>query len=76
MMKPRDLSGELWRVYDFQYDGPGRIYRIEEPRLLWVGETTHRVLDAKGIMHLVPAPGHLGCVVQWKPRNAEEPVQF
>ena len=62
MDTPRDISVEEWREYDFG----GRVYRIERPQQLWVGETTHRVTDAAGIVHCVPAPGRGDCVLRWK----------
>jgi hypothetical protein len=69
-----DLSGELWREYDFG----DRVYRIDSPRCLFVssGGTTHRVVDASGIVHCAPAPGKGGCVLRWCPRDAQNPVQF
>ena len=60
-MKENSLTTELWREYDFG----GRIYRIEQPVKLWVGETTHRVLDNNGIVHCLPKPGLCGCVLRW-----------
>lgn len=64
-MQTIDLKGiEEWREYDF----PSRVYRIDAPAKLEYreGGTTHRVTDGEGIVHLVPAPGHLGCVVRFK----------
>jgi len=71
-MEGRDISKELWREYDFN----GRVYRIDNPKLLFIGSGAHRVLDATGVVHCAPAPGHEGCVVRWMPRDASEPVQF
>jgi hypothetical protein len=68
-MEPKDLTTEMWREYDFS----GRVYRIESPQALFIGTTTHRVVDASGVTHCVPAPGHCGCVLRWK---AEPPVSF
>jgi hypothetical protein len=68
----RDISKELWREYDFG----GRVYRIDEPKQLFIGTTTHRVVDGKGMVHCAPSPGVEGCVVRWQPRDAKEPVQF
>ena len=55
---------EEWREYDFK----GRVYRIESPVLVQFKKdsTTHRVTDASGVVHCVPAPGNLGCVLRWK----------
>lgn len=61
-MIKKDISDEEWREYDFG----GRVYRIEDPRDLYVGNSTHRVVDAKGVAHCVPAPGKSGCVLRWK----------
>lgn len=72
MKEPKDLTKEAWREYDFS----GRVYRIESPQTLWIGTTTHRVLDAAGVVHCAPAPGVSGCVLRWKPKNGNEPVQF
>ena len=71
-MEPKDLTKEQWREYEFSE----RTYRIEAPQQLFIGETTHRVVDAAGVVHCVPAPGQLGCVLRWKPKDAGEPVQF
>jgi hypothetical protein len=60
-----ELSGvEDWREYDFA----GRVYRIDQPKSVEFREsgTTHRVTDALGIVHCLPAPGQMGCVLRWK----------
>lgn len=60
-----EVSGvEEWREYDFE----GRVYRIEKPKTVEFRKdsSTHRVTDADGIVHCVPAPGHRGCVLRWK----------
>lgn len=67
----QDISSEEWREYDF---GPRPMpYRIDKPKELFLGSTTHRVVDIKGVTHCVPAPGHFGCVVRWQ---ANPPVSF
>ena len=66
-LKNIDVSGiEEWREYDFD----GRVYRITDPVSVQFrdGSTTHRITDAGGIVHCVPAPGHQGCVLRWKGR--------
>lgn len=68
-MEAKDISSEEWREYDFG----GRVYRILAPRELYVGTTTHRVVDLAGITHCVPAPGQVGCVLRWK---ADPAVSF
>lgn len=54
---------EAWREYDFM----GRVYRIDNPVLVQFREngSTHRVTDETGIVHCVPAPGTVGCVLRW-----------
>jgi hypothetical protein len=64
-LKTIELSGvEEWREYDFE----GRVYRINNPMRVQFrpGGETHRVTDAEGIVHSVPAPGNRGCVLRWK----------
>ena len=64
-MRTIELTGvEDWREYDFG----GRVYRIERPASVSFreGGETHRVTDSEGIVHCVPAPGQMGCVLRWK----------
>ncbi len=61
-LQPKDLTSEEWREYDYG----GRVYRIERPQRLYVGERTHRVVDAHGVTHCVPAPGVGDCALRWK----------
>ncbi len=67
-LKKIDLAGvEEWREYDF--GGRDQPYRIEKPISVEYRPhtgTTHRVVDAAGVVHCVPAPGHQGCVLRWK----------
>jgi len=70
-----DLSDEMWREYDWG----GRVYRINAPQLLVFrrdGGTTHRVVDSEGVIHCVPAVGHMGCVLRWKNKEGTDPVKF
>ncbi|UXN70856.1 hypothetical protein N8A98_06630 [Devosia neptuniae] len=63
-LKTIKIAGvEQWREYDFG----GRTYRIDQPAEVAFreGGQTHRVTDADGIVHCVPAPGVNGCVVRW-----------
>ena len=73
-MQLKDISDEEYREYDF--DSRDSVYRIDDPVLLGVGATTHRIVDKEGIVHCVPAPGHFGCVLRWLPRNSNEPIAF
>jgi len=62
-MKRLHLDGvEDWREYDFG----GRVYRIDNPKSVYIGTTTHRVVDQDDIAHCVPAPGFNGCALRWK----------
>jgi hypothetical protein len=61
----QDTRSESWREYVFGPNHDVIIYRINKPRRLYVGKTTHRVVDADGITHCVPAPGYHGCVIRW-----------
>lgn len=62
MPDARNISVEEYREYDFG----SRIYRISRPVRLYVGATTHRVVDSEGVTHCVPAPGQHDCVLRWK----------
>lgn len=72
----RDLSGEVWRKYIF---ASGVVHFIEGPVKLYTrpGGTTHRIVDAKGIVHCIAFPGPNGdTVLQWSPKNDSVPVAF
>jgi len=77
---PLDLSNELWRSYEWIADDAGhlRVHTVQTPMKLWYreGSTTHRVQDDMGIVHCVPAPGVMGCVLRWKGKKDSDPVQF
>jgi hypothetical protein len=78
----KDISKELWREYEWVYFIDERpytqTYRIKEPKKLFyrLGGTTHRVVDSWGIVHCIPVPGQLGCVLRWKNLDPEKPVNF
>lgn len=73
-LKSASLAVELWREYDYG----GRVYRIDQPDTLYyrTDGTTHRIVDSKGIVHCVPAPGVLGCALRWKNKDGAKPVEF
>jgi hypothetical protein len=73
-LKKYDVTVELYREYNFG----GRVYKIDEPVDLYMhkGGNTHRVVDSKGIVHCLPAPGVQGCVLRWKSKNPGVPVVF
>lgn len=68
------LTDEQWREYEFG----GRVYRITRPRTLYFSRTgtTHRVVDSKGVVHCVPAPGVHGCALRWLPKAGMPKVRF
>lgn len=71
-MKALDISNELWREYDFN----GRVYRIDTPSFLYIGNTTHRVVTPDNVAHCVPAPGFNGCVLRWTGKDGTAGVTF
>ncbi len=71
-MDSKDISHELYREYDFG----GRVYKIDAPKELYVGKTTHRIVDSEGVAHCVPAPGFHGCALRWKNPDGTPPVNF
>lgn len=70
----RSITTEEYREYDFCE----RVYRITNPVSLVVreGGTTHRVVDSEGVVHCVPSPGVRGCVLRWKNKDTNKPVNF
>jgi len=77
----RDISHEVWREYNMvakDYLFPTRTYRIDHPVTLFTrpGGTTHRIVDADGITHCVPAPGQYGCVLRWYNGEGNDPCRF
>lgn len=76
--KGKDLTSEAWREYDwFPPGGKERVtYRISDPVALFVGNTTHRVVDSKQVVHCVPNVGHMGCALRWKARPGKPIVSF
>lgn len=77
-----DLTTEEWREYEWEFNGQKRVYRIDAPQALYLRKTghehgsTHRVTTADGVGHCVPAPGVWGCVIRWKNKDANNPVNF
>lgn len=75
----RSIRAEQYREYEF---GPATnrvTYRIDKPRTLITrpGGTTHRVVDAAGTVHCVPAPSpEAGVVLRWKARRGQPAVKF
>lgn len=71
-----DVTDEQWREYD--WTGRSEPYRIDNPtEVRWrTGGATHRIIDSAGIVHCVPAPGVLGCVLRWKNREGSDPCNW
>lgn len=69
-----DITTELWREYEYG----GQTYRIDEPLALFDHEacTTHRVLTADGVIHVVPVPGAHGCVLRRLNKDLSNPCEF
>jgi len=61
----KDLSKEAYRIYKWIDPVMGKECRhqIDEPVALFVGKTTHRVLDTNGLVHFVPRIAYFGCVL-------------
>lgn len=73
----KDISSEQWREYQWHIGaGQNITYRITDPVALYVGNTTHRVLDSEGVVHCVPNVGHFGCALRWKVKDGATPVRF
>jgi hypothetical protein len=70
-MEFKDLTDELYRVYEFPN---GTTVQISQPTKLNVSESGgHRVLDANGISHYVPTGwNHL----YWKVKAGKKPFSF
>ena len=83
-----DLSGELRRTYTVK-NARGEVVGttvIARPRRVYYNAAGayHRVLDARGVVTLCPAPGPViknnkiigYCEVSWAPINPSNPVQW
>lgn len=74
-MKALDISTEEWRLYSWidPVSMQSVSHGIDKPQRLYIGRSTHRVVDSVGITHLVPSIGQLGCAVTFK---ADPEVSF
>lgn len=72
------ISGDLRDEEYREYVMGDTVYRISDPVTLYFRNSgsTHRVLDAKGIVHCVPGPGYRNAALRWKPRDPTKPVSF
>lgn len=77
-----DTTSEEYREYVWRFNGEECVYRITSPVKLYLRRTgkeygsTHRVLDAAGIVHCVPSIGVWGCAMRCKPKDPSKPVSF
>jgi len=73
-LKEYDLTPEEYREYEFN----GYTYRIANPVKLFLREDgeMHRVLDSNGVVHCLPSPGKFNCVLRWKSKDPNKPVNF
>jgi hypothetical protein len=69
-----DITCEEWREYDLG----DRVYRVQSPKTLFVGDTTHRVVDIFGQVHCVPFPkaGQTTVVLRWQNKVEHPAVKF
>lgn len=69
-----DLSDEAWREVQTHLG----TYRIEEPITLVIrkGGSTHRVIDANGVVHCYASPETGKSIIRWKNKEGKVPVQF
>ena len=76
MLNEFDVSKEEWREYE--WNSTIEPYRINNPVKLFIRPlgTTHRVVDSDGIVHCIPAVGVMGCVLRWKNKDPNKPVNF
>ena len=78
-LRSHDISSEKWREY-IDYDGDGAVLAripIRNPKTLITrpGGSTHRIVDAEGIVHIVEFP-RAGRVVVYEPGTQEKPCLF
>jgi hypothetical protein len=69
-----DISDEAWREVVY----PDRVYRIDSPvKLIFrKGGSTHRVVDANGVVHCYAAPESGRTTLRWKAKDGLAPVRF
>jgi len=77
-MEAKDLKKESYRIYKWTDPATGNEceHQINEPMTLWVGKTTHRVLDTNGLVHFVPSIAYFGCVLLTCNKDENKPVNF
>lgn len=73
-MNPHNISGELYR--EVVWVGKDFTLRIERPHNLYIGSTTHRVVDALGRVYCYPSPTTGLTYIKWEHCNKNNPVDF
>lgn len=70
----KDISSEEWREVECN----GITYRIDNPTTLITrkGGSTHRVIDANGVVHCYAAPETGKTILRWKAKEGTAPVKF
>lgn len=74
ILDKKDITTEEYREYDLG----DRTYRINNPTWLYVGTTTHRIVDSEHVIHCIPFPvaGDKTVILRWKSRDPKVPVNF
>lgn len=69
-----DISDEVWREVQLTVGS----YRINNPVTLIMrkGGSTHRVVDASGVVHCYAAPETGKSILRWKAKEGAVPVRF
>lgn len=69
-----DISDEEYRTIVTKE----QTYKIENPVTLIFrkGGSTHRVVDANGLVHCYPAPETGKSILQWKAKEGKSPVRL
>jgi len=77
-MVAKNLTKEAVRIYEWTDPITGNrcTHRINEPVALYVGKTTHRILDTNGFVHFVPSVGYFGCVLLTENKDKSEPCNW
>jgi len=77
-MEAKDLKKELFRRYEWidPVTGNLMLHEIQEPQVVYLGNTTHRILDTNGLVHFVPSIGYFGCVLVTQNKDQSKPCNW
>ena len=77
-MESKNLTKEAFRRYEWidPVTKDTMMHEIKEPVALYLGKTTHRILDTNGLVHFVPSVGYFGCVLLTENKDKSEPCTF